>query len=166
MKDLRATEPDSEILASAVAQTLSEAAESLHAVGNLAAAKRQLEEADALLRQLPSVQSTRLNTTQFLLASNELRLARVILDETHASRGDARSLASLRNARTKFDTASKVFEAAAADRLLAGRELDERRARAEAGLRESETRIARLAGSAGVKASGAFTPKIGRDDRS
>src|SRR6185436_6239167 len=46
MKDLRATEPDSEILASAVAQTLSEAAESLHTVGNLGAAKRQLEEAD------------------------------------------------------------------------------------------------------------------------
>jgi tetratricopeptide (TPR) repeat protein len=147
MRELLATEPESETYGVGLGQALSEIGESLHATGRLAAAKRQLEESGSLLRGLPGARETRLNTTQFLIASNDLRLARVLADQARTSHGRSGSLAVWQEARAIFHSSAKVYSAASADRVLAGKELDERRAQADTGLRECDVRIASLHGS-------------------
>ncbi len=121
IRELDATETGSERYRLDLGGALSDFGESLHATQDLHQAKTRLEEAESLLRGHTGAMASRLNTTQYFVAMNDLRLALVLSDLARGSQRD-RALDLWERARARFHSSARVFAAANDDPVLAGRE--------------------------------------------
>ncbi len=88
IRELDATETGSERYRLDLGGALSDFGESLHATKDLHQAKTRLEEAESLLRGHTGAMASRLNTTQYFVAMNDLGLALVLSDLARGSQHD------------------------------------------------------------------------------
>lgn len=120
LRALSASEPEREEFRFDLGWALGDLAVSLHEHDELAAAVQRLDEAQSLLKMLSGARSTRLNTTQFLVAMNDMRLANVRIAQA-TDVGPARrsqSQALWLEARALLQRAATVFAAARQDPVL------------------------------------------------
>jgi non-specific serine/threonine protein kinase/serine/threonine-protein kinase len=120
LRALSAAEPESEEFRFDLGWALGDLAVSLHERGDLTVAVQRLEEAQSLLMALSGARSMRLNTTQFLVAMNDMRLANVRItqagDVGPARRSQQQAL--WLEARALLQRAAGVFAAAKQDKVL------------------------------------------------
>ena len=127
-RSLVTSEPANELLRFDLGWALSDLGESLHERRDLDAAGQSLREARDLLRGLAGFVSPRFNTTQFLAAMNDVRIARLKLSQADASSAaQTERRALLAEAKSLMIHADQVIRAAENDELL-GQEAREYRA--------------------------------------
>jgi eukaryotic-like serine/threonine-protein kinase len=119
MRALPVSEPEREEFRLGLGWALGDVADSLHERGDLAEAARRLEEAQSVLGQLSGARATRLNTTQFLMAMNDMRMGQVRVSQggrAGTPRTEQRAL--WLQARTLLRRSAEVFSAAEQDPVL------------------------------------------------
>jgi hypothetical protein len=144
VRALLAAEPESEAFKFDVSWALGDLAESLHTEGDLGGAVELLMQAQATLKALPGATSSRLNTTQFLIAVNDMRLGLVRISQASAARTRAAELRALwTEGKTLLERAAIVFTAAANDAVFSA-EAVTYTAATKSGLSRCETALGKL----------------------
>jgi hypothetical protein len=118
IRALSDADPQREELRFTLGWALGDLADSLSDHHRTADARRSLEEAQSLLRALSGARTARLNNTQFLIATYDMKLGQLLISEADGASGAQRN-ALLSEACTLLHTAEQVFIAANSDAVLA-----------------------------------------------
>jgi eukaryotic-like serine/threonine-protein kinase len=134
LRSLTESDPQREELRFTLAWAMGDLASSFTEQDRHADAVRHLEEAQKLLGGLSGAEATRLNTTQFLMAMNDLKLGQLRMSQADAAQASRDRRETLwREARTLVQRSAQVFGAAKSDAVLAPEALEHLRT-AEAAL--------------------------------
>jgi serine/threonine protein kinase len=137
LRALAVADPEREELRFALGWALGDLADSLNDQHRTADATRHLEEAQSLLGALSGARDARLNTTQFLIATNDMKLGQLLIVGADGASG-ARRKTLLLKACTLLQGAQQVFIAANTDAVLAAEAADHLRL-AQTALRNCES---------------------------
>lgn len=124
LQALANTDPQREELRFTLGWAKGELASSLEAYGRHEDAARHLEEAQKLLRGVSGAESPRLNSTHFILATNDMRLGRTRMAAASAATTSERRESLWREARTLLRRSEQVFTAAQSDAVLSAEASD------------------------------------------
>ncbi|WP_157994335.1 serine/threonine-protein kinase [Peristeroidobacter agariperforans] len=118
LRALSDADPEREELRFTLGWALGDLADSLNDHHRTADAARRLQEAQSLLRALSGARADRLNTTQFLIAMNDMKLGQLLISQADDASG-AREKTLLREACSLLNKSEQVFVAANSDAVLA-----------------------------------------------